>query len=467
MAELWEWLPIHLVVADRDLHNRRMPNPAPAVPDSTALPSLYADRSFWGMTVTQFFGAFNDNLFKQLVLLLAVTLSAAAATEEGASGPNLQGIAMLVFSVPFILFSTFAGFVADRGSKTRVIVLAKVAEIVVMAFGLLAFFLFDMSGFTGLCVVLFLMGTQSAFFGPAKYGILPEMLRPEDLPRANGFFLMTTFLAIIFGTAAAGWLSDLLAGRLWIVSLFCVGIAMIGTCSSLLVRRLPAANPNLRFQGSSLTIPPDMRALLRGDRLLSITLLVSSLFWLIGGIVQPTVNEFGKNQLQLEKDEYTSYLAAAMGVGIALGCVTAGFLSRGQLRFGLARVGAWGMFASLVLLGIPSTMSEHGHYWGYWGSLPLLVSVGFFAGLFVVPLQVFLQSRPPEDKKGRMIALMNLCSWIGIFLSALLIILIEYVQTQFDWSEASAFVVTAALMLPVALFYRPQNEALGAPVTTQ
>ena len=439
-----------------------MSNHDSAAADSPALPSLYADRSFWGMTVTQFFGAFNDNLFKQLILLLAVTLSAAAATEEGASGPNLQGIAMLVFSLPFILFSTFAGFLADSGSKTRVIVLAKVAEIVVMALGLLAFLLFDVSGFSGLCIVLFLMGTQSAFFGPAKYGILPEMLRAEDLPRANGFFLMTTFLAIIFGTAAAGWLSDLLVGRLWIVSLFCVSIAMLGTISSLLVRHLPAANPNLRFQGSSLTIPPEMRSLLQGDRLLLTTLLVSSLFWLIGGIVQPTVNEFGKNQLQLEKDVYTSYLAAAMGVGIALGCVTAGFLSRGQLRFGLARVGAWGMFTSLLLLGFPSTASEHGHYWGYWGSLPLLVSVGFFAGLFVVPLQVFLQSRPPEDKKGQMIALMNLCSWIGIFLSALLVILIEYVQTQYNWPEATTFFATAALMLPVALFYHPRNESLAS-----
>lgn len=417
------------------------------------------------MTVTQFFGAFNDNLFKQLVLLLAVSISAAAATENGGSGPNLQGIAMLVFSLPFILFSTFAGFVADRVSKTRVIVFAKVAEIVVMALGLCAFLMFDISGFAGLCVVLFLMGTQSAFFGPAKYGILPETLRAGDLPRANGFFLMTTFLAIIFGTAAAGWLKDLLAGRLWVVSVFCVAIAFIGTCSSLFVRKTQPANSNLRFQASSLTIPPEMRSMLRGDRLLIATLIVSSIFWLVGGIVQPTVNEFGKNQLQLEKDEYTSYLAAAMGVGIALGCCIAGFLSRGKLRFGLAQVGVWGMFATLLLLGIPSSTTDHGHYWGYWGSLPLLVAAGFFAGMFVVPLQVFLQSRPPEDKKGQMIALMNLCSWICIFVSAILVIIIEYVQKMLGWSEASAFVMTACIMLPVALLYRPNDESLAAPVT--
>lgn len=443
----------------------RMSTSPPAADDAannpSALPSLYADRSFWGMTVTQFFGAFNDNLFKQLILLLAVSLSAAAATEAGSGGPNLQGIAMLVFSLPFILFSTFAGFIADRMNKTRVIFWSKVAEIAVMVLGLLAFLFYGSSGFAGLCIVLFLMGTQSAFFGPAKYGILPELLREEDLPRANGFFLMTTFLAIIFGMAIAGWLSDLLAGRLWLVSCFCIGVAVLGTCSSLFIRQLPPANPTLRFRGSSLTLPPEMLAMLRGDKLMMATLFVSSLFWLVGGIVQPTVNEFGKNQLQLEKDVYTSYLAAAMGVGIALGCVTAGLLSRGQIRFGLARIGAWGMFVSLILLGLPSAANGHGHYWGYWGSFPLLVSLGFFAGLFVVPLQVYLQSRPPEDKKGQMIAMMNLCSWICIFLSAIVIIGIEYIQEYFGWPEASAFFVTAALMLPVAIWYRPQNEELG------
>src|SRR5690606_35926583 len=125
-----------------------------------------------------------------------------------------------------------------------------------------------------LLVVLFLMGAQSAFFGPGKYGILPEMLRESDLPRANGFILMTTFLAIIFGTASAGLMAKLAmageaplierASRLWVASLICVGIAAAGWATSLLIRRTPRAKPDLKFYPSSLAVPPDTRAMLRG-----------------------------------------------------------------------------------------------------------------------------------------------------------------------------------------------------------
>src|SRR6478735_7197584 len=199
--------------------------PAPLTPQSP----LFGDPSFYGMTATQFLGAFNDNLFKQLMLLLAIPVGAAAATKA-----DEQGFATMVFSLPFILFSGYAGYLSDRFSKRTVIVLAKLAEIGIMLLGVAAFLSYDLAGYRGLLVVLFLMGTHSAFFGPGKYGILPELFRDADLPRANGVILMTTFLAIIFGTASAGMLQGLLydaAGervpeRLWIGSLVCIGIAV-------------------------------------------------------------------------------------------------------------------------------------------------------------------------------------------------------------------------------------------------
>src|SRR6478736_2355229 len=218
--------------------------------DASGTP-LFQDRSFWGMTATQFFGAFNDNLFKQLMLLLAIPVGAAAARKA-----DEQGLATMIFSLPFVLFSGFAGYLSDRYSKRTMIVVCKVAEIGIMLLGMAGFLAYGAIGYRGLLVVLFLMGTHSAFFGPGKYGILPELFRESDLPRANGVILMTTFLAIIFGTASAGFLGGLVydaAGqrvpeRLWIGSLICMGIGVLGTITSLMVRPVPAAVPDLKFQ---------------------------------------------------------------------------------------------------------------------------------------------------------------------------------------------------------------------------
>ena len=205
---------------------------------------FHSDTSFWGMTVTQFLGAFNDNVFKQMVLLLCV--AHVAATK--ATGDIWQPIAQAAFALPFILFSGYAGYLSDKYSKRTIVVLCKVAEIVVMLCGTAVLVQWDgdsQAGVTALCCVLFLMGTQSAFFGPAKYGILPEMLREHDLPTSNGLIQMTTFLAIIFGTVVAGFCMVRYSADLPVITGICVGIAVAGTISSLMVRRTPVAQPEL------------------------------------------------------------------------------------------------------------------------------------------------------------------------------------------------------------------------------
>ena len=165
------------------------------------LPKLSRDAAFHGMTMTQFLGAFNDNLYKALLLFLCVDFAKTAK----ANGDFYQSMAQIMFALPFVLFSGYAGFLSDRFSKRTIMVLCKIGEILVMLAGLFAF----MSGeLVPLLLVMFLMSTQSAFFGPGKYGILPEMLRARDLPAANGLIQLTTFLAIIFGAFAAGALKD-------------------------------------------------------------------------------------------------------------------------------------------------------------------------------------------------------------------------------------------------------------------
>lgn len=427
------------------------------------LPTLYRDRAFWGMTVTQFLGALNDNVFKQLLLLLAIPVGVAgslAITQD-----DKQGLATIVFSLPFVLFSGYAGFLSDQRGKRGIIVLSKVAEIVVMAMGLFAFLSMDRFGYPGLLLVLFLMGTQSAFFGPGKYGILPEMLREEDLPRANGFILMTTFIAIIFGTVLAGFLGDFFAGEekltimnavsLWKGSVICVGIAVIGTLSSLLIRRVPPSRPNLRFRIGTLAIPAEVRKLVRHDRQLVGAIIASSMFWLVGGLTIPVINSFGREQLQMSM-KWTSLLVAMIAIGIAAGAVIAGKLSQGKVDFRFVRLGSWGIAGCA---GMMSISTQQGQILGYSGSLIMLMLLGASAGFFAIPVQVFIQTRPPEGLKGRTIALMNQMNFIAIMISGFVYTGFDKIVIAMDWQRSTMFAMTAMVMLPVAIFYKPRDRS--------
>jgi MFS family permease len=428
----------------------------PAAAHLATLPPLNRDTSFWGLAVTQFLGAFNDNVFKQLILLLATPTL--LELEQG-NGEDLQSEAQYVFAGAFLLFSGVAGFLADRFSKRPVIILAKVAEIVVMALGMIGFWYYGLIGVAGMFIVLFLMGTQSAFFGPAKYGILPEMIRPTDLPRANGIFLMLTFLAIIFGFVTAGGLLHLLGEeRVWIASFVCVAIAVVGTCTSLWVRRVPPAKPDLQHHWSSWTVARDTLDMLRGDRQLVWAVVVVAIFWMVGGIVLQTVNALGKSQLGLD-DWHTSLMTASIGVGIAFGCLLGGYLSRDRVNRRVVTVGAFGLVIALILMALPGGPGRH--LLGFIGSIPTLIVMGLFTGMFIVPVQVMLQSRPPREEKGRMIATMNQCSWIGIILGALLYKVSLVALESIDGPRSAIFAVTAVLMLPVAICYRPQETRLA------
>lgn len=462
------------------------------VTDGSPRPPLLQDRAFWGLNLTQFLGAFNDNLFKQLVMLLCVD-------QASRGGSDQQGLAMVLFAWPFIAFSGFAGFLSDRFSKRTIIVLCKVAELAIVLLGMIGFRSGSMPLLLG---VLCLMGVHSAFFGPSKYGILPELLAQKDLPRANGSMLMATFLAIIFGLSAAGATKQLFPDALWIASLPCLVIAALGLLTSLLIRSTPVAHPQLRFEASALAIAPETRRLLFTNRSLLGVLLMSSVFWFVGGTVYPpAINAFGKDQLRLN-DLQTGMMAASTGLGIAIGCIAAGILSRDRVRGWLVRAGAWGLTVSLAVLSlpgpgvddvrneiraakalraataagalpapaaefpapVPDAPAPDTPEWSTFrrGSLlgPLsvlaLISVGVFAGFYSVPLQVYLQSAAPTDQKGRIIGAWNLLNWIGIAGAGG----VYFVGRQLlvEWLElphASLFGFAAVLMLPVALFYRP------------
>ena len=431
----------------------------PAVVPREPLPeSMWGDSSFLGMLTTQLLGAFNDNLFKQVALLTCVDVALATGTG------NQQSMAMFLFALPFVLFSGFAGYLSDRYSKRGIVVLCKLAEIAIVILGTLSLWRnSNTHNLYAIFAVLFLMGTHSAFFGPAKFGILPEILREKNLPAANGVFLMTTFLAIILGQALAGVLKQhLIPEYLLVVGLVYVLVAGSGLLTALLIRRTPPANPALRINRDSLLISGDMLHLIRADRPLLITLLMSSVFWLVGGIVQPSVNDYGKLQLGLT-DTQTSLMLVTLVLGIAIGCVLGGWMSGERADFRLVRWGSWGMIGGLVLMGLVGATAA---------PLKLVVLTelalfvcGLSAGMFAVPLQVFLQSRPPADKKGQMIGAMNLANWIAILLSAVLYGVFAWLLGGVEGSHTwRIFLATAVLLLPMAVLFRPFQNVPPPPV---
>lgn len=430
-------------------------------------PTLIKDKSFWGLAVTQFLGAFNDNLYKQLVLLLAVPVGAAAlAGGAGEKGADLQGWALFLFSIPFVLWSGFAGYLSDRFSKQPIIWMCKVAEIGITLLALVAFLCYDWSGMIGTWTVLFLMGTHSAFFGPGKYGILPELFRARDLATANGIILMSTFLAIIFGTVAAGALFDGLVGdsgathNLWIGSLVCAAIAIVGTISAGFIRKTPVAMPGLPLTGDVWGVAREVRQVLWNDRPLLTALLASCVFWLVAGLAMPTINSLGLTQLHLDKTK-TSLLTASIAIGIMSGAVLAGFISRMGKTDRLVTVGLWGILGALIALGFWRAGGQQ--MLGMGGSIVALIALGIFSAIYSVPLQVFLQQRPPSEIKGRMIATMNQANFVGILIAGPLYQLFERFAAWSGAPISSVFWMIAALVLPLAIFYRLDSNAGRSP----
>ncbi len=434
------------------------------------------DRAFWGYIVTQFCGAFNDNLFKQLMLLLAIPTAVAVVADQPNVAPpkegDLQGLATVIFGLPFVIFGGLAGWLADRTSKRTVMIACKVAEIFIMTLGLLAFLAVPRLGMAGLWIVLFLMGIHSTFFGPGKYGILPEMISGKDLAKANGLVGMTTFLAIIFGTALGGILKDLLApsdaahpgvtaaSGLWRASFVCIGVAVFGTLTSLLLRKTKVADPNVPLNADALFIPSATRSLLGTDKPLVGALFASCAFWFLAGLALQSVNALGKSQLGLS-DTRTSLLTSIISIGIAAGAVIAGMISRGGADPRLVRIGNWGVLACCAMLAV--TIPGKGHLLGFWGSIPMLILLGAAAAFFAIPVQVFIQSRPPQDMKGRTIAFMNQANFLAIVLAGASYLLIDWLLRTMEWPRSAAFAIMAIVYLPVALLYHLPEPAAEQP----
>jgi acyl-[acyl-carrier-protein]-phospholipid O-acyltransferase/long-chain-fatty-acid--[acyl-carrier-protein] ligase len=358
-------------------------------------PELLESRGFRAFLWTQFLGALNDNAYKMVLSLLAV---AYVPSQAG----RYLALAGATFIAPFLLFSGYAGYLADACNKRRVLIATKAMEMGTM---LLAFAAFFTSSIELMLAVLFLVAVQATLFSPAKYGILPEMLPEEALSRANGLLEMSTFAAIVLGTTAAGLLFQVWKTTPARIGLVFVAIAAIGSLTSLGISRVPDSGATVRFSANPLAEVAAGFRRLKQDRPLLLTVIGISWFWFLGALLQMDLILLGREALRIGEMQ-TALMAAALAVGIGAGSLAAGWLSGDRVELGIVPLGSAGMGVCSMLLAFAAP--------SYGRALAALALLGFTGGLFIVPLNALLQQRSPRHEKGRLIAANNFANTLGI-----------------------------------------------------
>ena len=370
-----------------------------SVNDLTGVEESNWRRGFWSLIVTQFQGAFSDNALKTLVTFIA--LAAATGSAQRRAVVPVLGI---LFSLPFILFSMAGGHIADRFSKRSVTIGVKVFEVLLMLFTLGAFWFKNVPlAMAAVCG----MGIHSAFFGPSKYGLLPELLPERKLSWGTGILELGTFTAIITGSAAGGLLYKIFKGRQECSALVFFALAGLGLICSFGLPKLPAANPTKKFRVNFLAdLFRQIQEILR-DRVLWLAMLGNCYFWFVGMLMLNNAVIFGMDTLQVDEVQ-TSYLQVALALGIGAGSVAAGYLSGGKIEPRLVPVGAIGLAIFSATLALPALT--------YQVVLMNLVVLGFFGGFFIVPVAALMQYRPAAGQKGAVLGAGNLLSFVGIAL---------------------------------------------------
>jgi acyl-[acyl-carrier-protein]-phospholipid O-acyltransferase/long-chain-fatty-acid--[acyl-carrier-protein] ligase len=389
---------------------------------------------FGSLIATQFQGAFNDNGLKFFVIFLIL------GTHPSDSQKDLLVFYVgNLFAVPFLLFSMAGGYLADRFSKRSVAIATKIFELFAMLFALYAF----ANGSTRMAfAVIFLASTQAAFFGPAKYGLLPEVLPEELLSWGNGILELTTFIAIIAGAVAGPLLAQRFHGRELYAGLLFGAATLVGLTTSFTISHVPAADPSRKFRFNILGDLIKQVQVVRPDRTLHLAVVGNTYFWFLGALLQFVIVFYGREVLHID-ETHGGYLQAALAIGIGLGSYAAGLLSAGKIEYGLIPLGAIGM--SLFAFAI----SLHGLT--FLQVVLLLAALGFSGGFFIVPINALIQHRPAEDKKGSVIAFANFLSFVGVIgASAIYSGFTHYLhvglQSFFIWTAVMSLAATAYVL---------------------
>ena len=361
-------------------------------------------RGFWCLMGTQFQNAFSDNALKQLIIL--VLLASAASSAGEAEQDRMVSLVTAVFSAPFILFAMLGGWLADRNSKQRMMVYVKAAEMGIMAFAGVALALGSLPLKLG---AIFLMGCHSAIFAPSKYGILPEILPHDKLSWGNGILELLTFLGVILGTVAAGIFSDYFKGSEWVAGPILMVIAFGGWVLSRQVTPVPAADPTCPVRINPVTDLWRQLRIMKQDRDLWRACWGNTGFYFISALVMMNVVVFGKSVLHLTGTQ-NSMMNVWLALGIGFGSVVAGYASRGHIEYRLVPIGALGLALSTVPMGMEGVTADTFRI--------CMGTLGFSAGLFIVPVVSVIQHRPSPESKGAVQGSVSSLSFLGIMAAA-------------------------------------------------
>jgi acyl-[acyl-carrier-protein]-phospholipid O-acyltransferase/long-chain-fatty-acid--[acyl-carrier-protein] ligase len=390
-------------------------------------------RGFWSLFVTQFQGAFSDNSLKWLAIFLIATMGFSDAQRD-----RLVSVTGALFALPFIVFSMAGGFLCDRFSKRSVSIGVKTFEIFVMLLALVGLAVHQLYLTIG-CV--FLMGVHSAFFGPAKYGLLPELLPEKKLSWGNGVLELGTFLAIIFGTVAGGWMCKTFSAQPAWSGVILIALAAFGLSTSFGITKVPAADPSKKFNPNFPAELWKQIQIARKDRALWLAVWGNTYFFAIAALIQFLIVIYAQDALGISDPQKSSYLQAATAIGIGFGSFAAGYLSGGKIEYGLIPLGALGLTIFAALLGRTGLSFLHVAI-----DLALL---GFFGGFFIVPISALLQHRPAREQKGSLLAAANLLSFVGIFLASGVYYLLT---VSLKLSPPTVFLIIAAMTLAATVY---------------
>jgi hypothetical protein len=411
---------------------------------------LFRLRRFMPFFMTQGLGAFNDNIFKNA---LAAVLVFEGSRLGGLNTDQVVNLSAMLFILPFFLFSALFGQFADKYEKSMQIRRIKLFEVVIMALATLGFW---SDSVPLLLFVLFLLGLQSTIFGPIKYGILPQILKPQELVGGNALVEMGTFVAILAGTIAGPQLAGIDVSWPYWVGAAGLAVAVTGYLFSLRIPRADPVAPDLDINWNIFTETVRNLKFLNENRVVLNSVLGISWFWFFGATFLVQIPSYSQNVLGGDENLMSGLLALFI-VGISTGSLLCEKLSGRQVEIGLVPFGAIGLtlfgldlfFASPTNPGEAVTIGAFLADGSNWRIIADLMLIGVFGGFYIVPLYALVQSRSAPDHRSRVIAGLNILNALFMVIAAIMAMLL---LGPAELSIPELFLITAVLNAVVAIY---------------